>query len=125
FRGAGAIALSEPAAGRRALAAAFGTSAAIDPAREEVARAFERCAGGPPDVVFECVGAPGLIQQAVALARPKGEIVVVGVCMGEDHFQPASAIQKGLTLRFSIGYRARHFQPAVELLAPARIQPPA
>jgi (R,R)-butanediol dehydrogenase/meso-butanediol dehydrogenase/diacetyl reductase len=122
FRGAGAIAVSERASGRRELAAAFGASAAIDPAREDVASAFERCAGGPPDVVFECVGAPGLIQQCIDLARPKGQVAVVGVCMDSDTWRPGSAIQKALTLRFSLGYRVRHFQLAVDMLAAGRIQ---
>jgi (R,R)-butanediol dehydrogenase/meso-butanediol dehydrogenase/diacetyl reductase len=122
LRGAGHVVVSEPAAGRLALAAAFGASAAIDPSAEDVADAFARAAGGPPDVVFECVGAPGMIQKCVDLVRPKGQIVVVGVCMGEDPWRPGSAIQKSLTLRFSIGYRTRHFRLAVELLASGRIQ---
>lgn len=122
LRGAGHVALSEPAADRLALAAAFGATAAIDPSREDVAAAFARAAGGPPDVVFECVGAPGLIQKCVDLVRPKGQIVVAGVCMGDDPWRPGSAIAKSLTFRFSIGYRTRHFRLAVELLAAGRIQ---
>jgi (R,R)-butanediol dehydrogenase/meso-butanediol dehydrogenase/diacetyl reductase len=122
LRGAGHVALSEPAAGRLALAAAFGATAAIDPSREDVASAFARAAGGPPDVVFECVGAPGMIQKCVDQVRPKGQVVVVGVCMGEDPWRPGSAIQKSLCFRFSIGYRTRHFQLAVEMLAAGRIQ---
>jgi (R,R)-butanediol dehydrogenase/meso-butanediol dehydrogenase/diacetyl reductase len=121
FAGAGRVVVSEPAAGRLALAAAFGASAGIDPSREDVAQSFARAAGGPPDVVFECVGAPGLIQKCVELVRPKGQIVVVGVCMGADPWRPGSAIQKGLTFRFSIGYRVRHFRLAVEMLASGRI----
>jgi len=42
--------------------------------------------------------------------------------MGTDSWRPGSAIQKGLTLRFSIGYRVRHFRLAVEMLAAGRIQ---
>jgi (R,R)-butanediol dehydrogenase/meso-butanediol dehydrogenase/diacetyl reductase len=121
FRGARHVAVSESAGGRRALAAGFGADAAIDPAREDVARAFARDAGGPPDVVFECVGVPGLIQHCVDLARPKGQVVVVGVCMGSDPWRPGSAIQKALTFRFSLGYRVRHFELAVEMLAAGRI----
>jgi (R,R)-butanediol dehydrogenase/meso-butanediol dehydrogenase/diacetyl reductase len=121
FRGAGCVAVSEPASGRRALAASFGADAALDPANEDVARAFARAAGGPPDVVFECVGVPGLIQQCVDWVRPKGQVVVVGVCMQGDAWQPASAIQKALTLRFSVAYRVRHFELAVAMLAAGRI----
>jgi (R,R)-butanediol dehydrogenase/meso-butanediol dehydrogenase/diacetyl reductase len=121
FRGAGHVAVSERAGGRRALAASFGATLAIDPAQEDVASAFARAAGGPPDVVFECVGVPGLIQHCVDLVRPKGQVVVVGVCMQGDAWQPGSAIQKALTFRFSVGYRVRHFELAVAMLAAGRI----
>lgn len=122
FRGAAHVAVSEPAGGRLVLAASFGATAGIDPSQEEVASAFARAAGGPPDVTFECVGAPGLIQHCVDLARPKGQVVVVGVCMQSDAWKPGSAMQKALTFRFSLGYRVRHFELAVDLLAAGRIQ---
>lgn len=121
FLGAREVIVSEPIESRRALAADFGATGAIDPSRGEVAHAFEQAAGGPPDVIFECVGAPGLIQQSIDLARPKGQIVVVGVCMGADEMSPGSAIQKALTLHFSIAYRVRHFQLAVDMLAAERV----
>ena len=117
--------VSEPSPGRLALAAALGASAAIDPTAEDLASAFERETGGPPDVVFECVGVPGLIRQAVDLVRPKGRIVVVGVCMTDDTWSPASAISKGVNLHFSVGYRVRHFQLAVEMFAAQRVDPAA
>ena len=113
--------VSEPVPGRLALAAAFPATGAIDPSQEDVASAFEHAAGGPPDVIFECVGAPGLIQHSVDLVRPKGQLVVVGACMGADEWKPASAIQMALTFHFSIGYRVRHFQLAVDMLAAGRI----
>ncbi len=121
LRGAAEVILSERIPARRALAGAFGATGVVDPSAEDVASAFEREAGGAPDVVFECVGARGLIQQSVDLVRRKGQIVVVGVCMAPDKWSPAVAIQKALSLRFSIGYRVRHFQLAVDMLAAERI----
>ncbi len=125
FHGAGHVVVSERAAGRRELAAALGATGAIDPGAQDVASAFEREAGGPPDVVFECVGVPGLIQHAIDLVRPRGEIVVVGVCMEEDRWSPQMALAKAVTLRFSMAYRVRHFAQAVGMLGAGRVDPSA
>ena len=121
FRGATDVIVSERVAGRLRLAADFGATGAIDASSEDVASAFEKATGGAPDVVFECVGSPGVIQHCVDLVRPKGQIVVVGVCMDPDPWSPGSAIQKALTFRFSIGYRVRHYEQAVAMLAAGRI----
>ena len=41
--------------------------------------------------------------------------------MDPDPWMPGDAIQKALTLHFSIGYRVRHFELAVAMLAAGRI----
>jgi (R,R)-butanediol dehydrogenase/meso-butanediol dehydrogenase/diacetyl reductase len=123
FQGTRDVIVSEPVESRLRMALELGATAVIDPSKQDVASAYEKEAGGPPDVIFECVGAPGLIQQGIELVRPKGRIIVVGVCMGEDRWSPGSAIQKSLTLHFSIGYRVRHFQLAIDMLAAERIRP--
>ena len=83
---------------------------------------------GLPDlhvgVVTSSMGAgayTGMIQGCIDWVRPKGQVVVVGVCMGADSFLPGAAIQKAITLRFSIAYRVRHFAHAVAMLAARRI----
>src|SRR5581483_413981 len=85
-RAAGArhLVVSELDPVRRDRAVALGASAILDPAAEPVGAAFARCAGGAPDVIFECVGAPGLLRQCIDIAPVHGRIVVVGVCQHED-----------------------------------------
>ena len=78
FFGARAVVMSEKAAGRRELAARFGATDALDPAQEEVGPAFARLAGGPPDVIFECVGVKGLLQQCIQLAPDRGRVLLNG-----------------------------------------------
>ncbi|MES2530053.1 MAG: zinc-binding dehydrogenase [Pseudomonadota bacterium] len=121
--GATRVVLSEFAAGRRDMAGHFGATAAIDPAAENVAEAFARTAGGPPDVIFECVGAPGLIQQCVELAPPRGRVVVVGVCPTEDRVVPQRAMAKELSLQFVMGYGKPDWRRVLELLDAGRVDP--
>jgi len=121
FFGARTVMVSEKAPGRRALAEAFGASHVIDPASEMPGLAFANAAGGPPDVIFECVGVPGMIQQCVLLAPARGRIIVVGVCMQPDMIFPAFAIVKEISLRFVVGYRRQDFQLTLDMLAANRI----
>jgi len=121
FQGARSVVISEKAPGRLALAEKFGATATIDASKEIVADAFARAAGGPPDVIFECVGVPGMIQQCVGLAPARSRVVVVGVCMHPDTFMPGLAILKELTLKFVVAYRKADFRLTVDMLDAERI----
>lgn len=122
LRGAATVVVSERAPARRAAAAAFGATAAMDPTQvADLGAEFARIAGGPPDVIFDCVGAPGIIQSCITLSRPRGTIVVVGVCMKEDTLIPISAILKELRVQFILGYVEADFASVLEFLQAGRI----
>ena len=55
--------------------------------------------GRKADVVFECVGLPGLIAQAVDHARVKGTVLIMGLCTQPDSFVPFTALSKELRLQ--------------------------
>ena len=114
--GAFRVVVSEYAEIRRNTSMAFGASGFIDPAKEEIAEAFARIAGGPPDVIFECVGVPGLLQECINLSAPRGRIVVVGVCMVEDKMIPMSGIFKEVTIQFVLGYGKPDWRLVLDLL---------
>lgn len=87
-------------------------------------RAAERLGAGPKHpVVFECVGVPGVIESIVAQAPLFSRVVVVGVCVGEDRFTPAMAINKEIDLRFVLGYTPPEFREALHMLAEGKIDP--
>ncbi|MDE2464140.1 MAG: alcohol dehydrogenase catalytic domain-containing protein, partial [Alphaproteobacteria bacterium] len=65
FLGIRHVIVSERTTARRAMAARFGASDAINP-DEPLSGQVERLAGRGPDVIFECVGAPGMIGQTMA-----------------------------------------------------------
>ena len=107
--GAGAVVVSEPGAVRRDRARRLGVTAVLDPAAAPLDAAFAAAAGGPPDIIFECVGIPGMLQRMIELAPPRGRITVVGVCMEEDRLRPRMAIRKELSLRFVLAYDRADF----------------
>lgn len=107
--GAGSVVVSEPTVARRERAVRLGATAALDPAAAPLRDSFAEATGGPPDLIFECVGIPGMLQRMVELAPPRGRIVVVGVCMEEDRLRPRLAIRKELGLQFVLAYTRADF----------------
>lgn len=76
--------------------------------------------GGP--VVFECVGVPGMIDDLVTAAPFRSRVVVVGVCMEPDTFQPAMASNKEIDLRFVFGYDPAEFRNTLHMIASGKVR---
>jgi threonine dehydrogenase-like Zn-dependent dehydrogenase len=74
-------------------------------------------------VVFECVGVPGIIDQIVNEAPLASRVVVVGVCMQPDTFQPAMAINKEIDLSFVFAYQPHEFRETLHLMADGTVDP--
>jgi threonine dehydrogenase-like Zn-dependent dehydrogenase len=92
---------------------------------KDVRREFRKLAGGPPDAVFECVGAPGVLEACIALAPIKGQVVVIGGCMRPDVITPAAAMNKELNIVFSLAYDLYDFEVSVDRVARGVIDPTA
>jgi 2-desacetyl-2-hydroxyethyl bacteriochlorophyllide A dehydrogenase len=119
--GARTVVVSELSEVRRERAKAAGVDGVVDPKAGKVGDAFADIAGGRPDVIFECVGVPGMIQQAVHMSGPRGRVIVVGACMVEDSFLPAAAMSKEIRMHFVLGYTRADFERVVGHLAGGRI----
>jgi threonine dehydrogenase-like Zn-dependent dehydrogenase len=90
----------------------------------QVLRAAEAAGATPKGpVVFECVGVPGIISQIVNEAPLASRVVVVGVCMQPDTFQPAMAINKEIDLRFVFCYQPHEFHETLRLIADGTVDP--
>ncbi|MFF2084026.1 zinc-binding dehydrogenase [Nocardia sp. NPDC058176] len=85
------------------------------------AHTLDRGPAGP--VVFECVGVPGIIDQILTEAPPSTRVVVVGVCMQQDAFHPANAINKEIELRFVLGYDPGEFRDTLHMIADGTVDP--
>jgi threonine dehydrogenase-like Zn-dependent dehydrogenase len=116
-RGVGPIVASDFSAGRRAVAVTMGADEAVDPAVEPAFAAWDRAGGGRPVVVFEAIGVPGIIDEALRLAPTGTRIVVVGVCMGRDTITPFYGIGKELSLQFVLGYDPMEFAESLRAIA--------
>ena len=121
-------------AARRELAAATGAHTVIDPETTSPYAAWAELAGPqvpaspliigeqhPATVVFECVGAPGVLDTVIGSVPAHTRVVVVGVCQQPDTITPAVAIMKELTLTFSYAYRPREFAQSRQGIADGRL----
>ena len=85
-------------------------------------RVDERCPGGP-DIAFECVGKPGLIDFCISLVRPRGKVVVLGLCTAPDHMDSFRAISKEVDIAMSVFFDMHEFTQAIESLDSGRFAP--
>lgn len=116
-RGIGPVVGADFSATRRALAAHFGCDEVVDPRHESAAAAWRRVDGTRPLVVFEAVGVPGMIDQAMRMSPRGGRILVVGVCMPQDHLVPMVGITRELSIQFVFGYTPEEFAATHHVIA--------
>ena len=121
--GARHVMVSEPAVRRRDIATRLGATAVIDPTTQDVAATCAAVCGGPPQVVIECVGNPGLLQQALELAGIRGRVVVAGVCFSEDKILPIVGLMKEVSVQFSQCYTERNFEAVISAVARGEARP--
>ena len=124
-RSAGArhVIVSERSPERRAIALALGATAAIDPQTADVAARFRELTGARPQVVFECVGVPGLLQQAIELAGVRGRVLIAGVCFAQDRISPLTALMKEVNVQFSQCYTEANFAAVIGAIARGEVAP--
>ncbi len=72
-------------------------------------------------VIFECVGIPGLVQQIIDGAPLMSRVVVAGLCMQVDRYEPALAIHKEIDLRFVFGHSPLEYRDTLMLIADGKV----
>ncbi len=95
----------------------MGAHHVVDAATDDVFDAWAAHGGGRQLVVFEAVGVPGVIDQALRSSPTRTRIVVVGVCMGGDHLTPFWGIAKELSVQFVFGYDLNEFSDTLLAIA--------
>ena len=106
---------------RRSIAAAMGASTVVDPRVEPAIEAWRRVDGQRPLVIYEAVGVPGVLQQAITDAPPRSRICVVGVCMEEDRIHPMLAVVKELDVCFVFGSDPIEFKESLDAISQGTI----
>jgi len=121
MRGIGPIVAADYSGKRRALAEQLGADVVVDPRVTPAIDAWRHADGVRTPVIFEAVGVPGMIDQAMRIAPKDARILIVGACMQEDRFHPMLGIGRELNLQFVLGYDPGEFAAALNAIAEGRI----
>jgi (R,R)-butanediol dehydrogenase / meso-butanediol dehydrogenase / diacetyl reductase len=79
--------------------------------------------GGKADIVFECVGIPGLIEQAVGQVRNRGTILLLGLCTKPDTFNSFAMLSKEVRLITSAFFTRGEYEAALDVLNAGAAEP--
>ncbi|WP_301148681.1 zinc-binding dehydrogenase [Mycobacterium simiae] len=127
-RGVDPIIVSDFSADRRELArSGFGAHVLVDPAQQSVFEVFrkvraERHLAGSA-VVFECVGAAGLIDSIVAEAEFSSRIYCAGGWYSGDTLDITTATRNGLTLQFGGGPLPQDWYGVLDAVVEGKLDP--
>jgi threonine dehydrogenase-like Zn-dependent dehydrogenase len=121
MRAIGPIIAADFSSKRRALAEQLGADVVVDPRVTPAIEAWRHADGVRTPVIFEAVGVPGMIDQAMRMAPKNARILIVGACMQEDRFHPMLGIGRELSLQFAFGYEPIEFGSALQSIADGKV----
>ena len=78
---------------------------------------------GKADIVFECVGIPGLIEQAVGQVRRRGTILLLGLCTTPDRLNSFAMLSKEVRLVTSAFFTRCEYEMALDVLDAGAAEP--
>jgi (R,R)-butanediol dehydrogenase/meso-butanediol dehydrogenase/diacetyl reductase len=120
--GAAKVAIQDIAEFQKSRAIEMGADVfVVDPA--DPVGSAERALGGKADIVFECVGVPGLIAQAVDQVRPRGTILLLGLCTRPDTINSFAMLSKEVRLVTSAFFTVPEYRASLDALAEGAIEP--
>ncbi len=123
-KGKGAtVVVSEIAQGRGELALRLGADIIVNPRVQNPADKVRELTGRDPELILECIGIKGTLGEAIRMVAPRGEVVVVGVCMETDEIQPLQGILREAEVKFALAYDPADFDETIEALANGTIRP--
>jgi len=115
--GIGPIVAADFSAKRRQLGESMGADVVVDPRELTAIEAWRKADGIRSLVIFEAVGVPGMIDQAMRIAPKNARILVVGACMQADSLYPMIGITKEINIQFVFGYAPEEFSSSLEAIA--------
>ena len=120
--GAATVVVQDITDHQRDRAVSMGASGFVADADDPVGAA-ERALGGKADIVFECVGVPGLIAQAVNQVRNRGTILLLGLCTRPDTFNSFAMLSKEVRLVTSAFFTRQEYEAALDALDAGATEP--
>lgn len=107
--------------GRRELAIRMGAHIAVDPREVSPYAPLPDFGGRSVNLIYECVGQPGMLQRIVEAAPFDGRVVMGGYCMEEEHLFVFAAQNKRLNVQFAGGEEPQDMALALRAIADGSI----
>lgn len=122
--GAGKVVVSATSRRREQYALALGADSFLVPeADQTLMEAAMQELGGMPDVVLECAGVTGCLDQAINAVKPHGTVIYMGFCTAPDPILPATIMFKEITLKGSNCYTIAEYAKVADILANGSLEP--
>lgn len=121
LKGIGPIVAADFDAGRRDLALKMGAELAIDPRAMSPYEPLADLGGRRVNLVYECVGKPGLLNQIINGVGFGARIVMGGFCLEPEEIYVPSAQSKRLKINFACGEESQDMELALRSIADGRI----
>jgi threonine dehydrogenase-like Zn-dependent dehydrogenase len=126
-RGVDPILVSDLNDDRLALAAQFGPTVAVNPSRESPYEAWQQEAADrgvtSPPVIYECVGAAGMLQRIVEACPMASRIYAAGGWYTGDTLDVTMATKKGVLIQFGGGPGGDAWYGTLEAIISGRLDP--
>ncbi len=106
---------------RRELALKMGAHIAVDPREISPYASLPDFGNRQVNLIYECVGLPGMLQQLVEAAPFDGRIVMGGYCMEEERMFVFAAQNKRLNIQFAGGEEPQDMDLALRSIADGAI----
>jgi threonine dehydrogenase-like Zn-dependent dehydrogenase len=121
LRGIGPIVACDLDPARRELAIRMGADVAVDPREISPYAPLPDLGMKRPDLVYECVGKPGLLNQIIEGVGFGARIVMGGFCLEPEQLYVPSAQSKRLKINFACGEEQQDMELAMRSIADGRI----
>lgn len=106
---------------RRAVALRMGADVVLDPRDGSPCAALGELGGRRANLVYECVGTPGMLQRIINTIAPGARIVMGGYCMEPDQLLVFTAQNKRLSVHFAGGEEPQDMELALRSIADGAI----
>jgi L-iditol 2-dehydrogenase len=107
---------------RLAVARAQGATWAGNPESEDVVKAVQAAEPGGLDVVFECAGQPETVDQAIALLKPGGALMLIGIPRVDVLELPIHTTRRKEITLVNVRRQNECTQKALDWMAQGRVQ---
>ena len=121
LKGIGPIVAADFDPRRRDLALKMGAELAIDPRERSPYDALPEIGDRRVNLVYECVGKPGMLNQIITSLGFGSRIVVGGFCLEPEQIFVAAAQSKRLKINFACGEEPQDMELALRSIADGRI----